>query len=62
MQYAKPGRRGRNRTYNPQIRNLMLYPIELRAPVNFCKSIVNVFDLQSLSPTIASPVSSDHLI
>jgi len=25
------GRRGRNRTCNPQIRNLMLYPIELRA-------------------------------
>jgi hypothetical protein len=25
------GRRGRNRTCNPQIRNLMLYPFELRA-------------------------------
>src|ERR1700682_311958 len=27
----RSGRRGRNRTCNPQIRNLMLYPIELRA-------------------------------
>jgi hypothetical protein len=27
------GRRGRNRTCNPQIRNLMLYPFELRAHV-----------------------------
>jgi hypothetical protein len=26
------GRRGRNRTCNPRIRNPMLYPFELRAP------------------------------
>lgn len=33
MGLLENGRRGRNRTCNPQIRNLMLYPFELRAPV-----------------------------
>jgi hypothetical protein len=31
---AEVGRRGRNRTCNPRIRNPMLYPFELRAPGN----------------------------